>query len=98
MVAAYPALVCDAARLADLLVCDANCHPEQFGAAIKPVLPCLKSGARIICTLKFFGRGRDRSAALARLQTELKHAVEDMHLVWLHGNTVFERTFIARKV
>ena len=92
-------VVCSAA-VAGLLVCDMNTHPESVCAAIVPLLPCLKSGAWIICTMKFFGRGRERSEAIARFQQDLGGAqvVTDCCCVWLLSNTVHERTFILRKV
>lgn len=92
-------MICSAA-VADLLVCDMNTHPEQVCAAIVPLLPCLKSGARILCTMKFFGRGRERSAAIARFQQDLggPSVVTDCCCVWLLSNTVHERTFVLTKV
>ena len=92
-------MVCSTA-VADLLVCDMNTHPEQVCAAIVPLLPCLKSGARILCTMKFFGRGRERSAAIARFQQDLggPTVVTNCCCVWLLSNTVHERTFVVTKV
>ena len=91
-------MVCSA--VADLLVCDMNTHPEQVCAAIVPLLPCLKSGARILCTMKFFGRGRERSVAIARFQQDLggPTVVTNCSCVWLLSNTVHERTFVVTKV
>ena len=88
------------AAVADLLVCDMNTHPEQCTAAIVPLLTCLKSGAYIICTMKFFGRGRTRDTAIARFQQDLggPTVVTDCCCVWLLSNTVHERCFIVRRV
>lgn len=50
-----------ALQQADLLVCDANDHVKAIPRFLGPVLPRLKSGAWLVLTLKFYGRGNKQN-------------------------------------
>ena len=85
---------------ADLVVADMNQHPDVTVLAMQPLLQFLKPGGAIIMTMKFFGIGRDRSAAKAKIAAAFdgKAVLADVKMVWLMANTVNERTLIANVV
>lgn len=82
---------------AELIVADMNQHPDVTILAMQPLLQFLKPGGAIVMTMKFYGIGRDRSAARAKVATAFNGKVRlaDSKVVWLMANTVNERTFIA---
>lgn len=82
---------------ADVLVCDINHHICDTLPAVVGLLPCVEKGGLVIVTLKFFGVGRDRTKWLHKLTEDLKTDLEVLHVLWLHANTVNERTLIARR-
>ncbi|KAK2075730.1 hypothetical protein QBZ16_001471 [Prototheca wickerhamii] len=80
---------------ADLLVCDMNKHPLAMIAMVKPLMPLLKPGGRLILTLKFFSRSRGK-AWDPHACPELE-AFEDIQVLWFLANTAHERTCMAVK-
>lgn len=82
----------------DLVVCDANKHPEQLLMMLEPLLELLPSGGLVIFTLKFRGRGKDKKLGAGKLLGDLeKLGYRDIKLLWLLANTVHERTVVAVK-
>lgn len=80
---------------ADLLVCDMNKHPLAMIAMVKPLMPLLKPGGRLVLTLKFFSRSRGK-AWDPHACPELE-AFEDIQVLWFLANTAHERTCMAVK-
>lgn len=83
---------------AGLLVCDMNCGLHEVGAAVQGALPLLRSGARVVVTLKLRGRGRDTAERAAILGKALGGGVRMLDTVFLMGNTNHERCFLGVKV
>jgi hypothetical protein len=82
---------------ADILVCDMNHHLCDTLPAVLELMPCVTSGGFVILTLKFFGVGRCRTRWIQKLTRDLQPHVELLHVLWLHANTVNERTLIAQR-
>lgn len=82
-------------RQADLLVSDMNKHPVAMIAMVKPLMRYLKPGGRLIVTLKFFSRSRDK--AWDPLACPELAEFGDVQVVWLLANTAHERTCMALK-
>lgn len=61
------------------------------------LIPALAPGGKLIMTMKFFGKGRDRTECLAKCKETLGETVEDVDCLWLFANTVNERMLIATK-
>ena len=82
----------------DLVVCDANKHPEQLVMMCGPLLEMLRPGGLVVFTLKFRGRGRDKKLWSDVLLKNL-HGMDfyNIRQLWLLANTVHERTIVAMK-
>ncbi|GBG86176.1 hypothetical protein CBR_g41080 [Chara braunii] len=91
-----------AARLGDqpfdALVCDVNKHPVQIAQqmALK-LLPFLKPKGLFVMTMKFHGRGRDKSTVVEEVEKLLAPSVQSLKCMWLLANTSFERTLVGVK-
>ena len=83
---------------ASLLVCDMNLGLHEVGAAVQGALPLLRSGARVVVTLKLRGRGRDTAERAAILGSAIGKGVRMLETVWMLGNTNHERCFLGVKV
>ena len=84
--------------LGDLLVCDMNHHVCDAIPVIQTAIPYVRQGGLIILTLKFFGIGRDRTRWVKKIRNDFKGAAEVLQVLWLHANTVNERTLVARRL
>lgn len=83
----------------DLICCDANRHPAQLKEMLEPTMPYLHVGGTIIMTLKFRGRGADKSAAANELIREaLGDRFGNIRCLFLLANTANERTAIATRI
>lgn len=80
---------------ADLLVSDMNKHPAAMVKMVAPLLPLLRPGGRLVLTLKFFSRSRDKVWD-PRTCPELA-GFQGIEVVWLLANTAHERTCLASK-
>lgn len=83
---------------ANLLVCDMNVGLHEVGAAVQGALPLLRSGARVVVTLKLRGRGRDTAERAAILGSAIGKGVRMLETVWMLGNTNHERCFLGVKI
>lgn len=83
---------------ADLLVCDMNHHVCATLPIVKSVIPCVCKGGLIIVTLKFPGIGRDRTKWIEKVKCDFEGQAKVLHVLWLHANTVNERTLIAERL
>ena len=61
-------------------------------------LPLLRSGARVVVTLKLRGRGRDTAERAAILGSAIGKGVRMLETVWMLGNTNHERCFLGVKI
>lgn len=85
-------------RCFDLLVCDINKHPIETTRIIALLLPYLKSGGTIIMTLKFHGRGKFKTSKINEIFSIFRDTLGEMECVWLMANSIYERTFIGKKL
>lgn len=85
-------------RFFDLLVCDVNKHPIETTRIIALLLPYLKSGGTIILTLKFHGRGKFKTSKINEIFSIFRDTLGEMECVWLMANSIYERTFIGKKL
>lgn len=85
-------------RFFDLLVCDINKHPIETTRIISPLLPYVKSGGTIILTLKFHGRSKIKTSKIDEIFSIFRDTLGDMECIWLMANSIYERTFIGKKL
>ena len=83
---------------ADLLFCDMNHHLCDTLPVVQSAFSCVRRGGLIVVTLKFFGVGRDRSKWIQKIRSDFKEQAEVVQVIWLHANTVNERTLVARRL
>ncbi|GAB4813429.1 hypothetical protein N2152v2_000475 [Parachlorella kessleri] len=97
--AAQPAAAAGVLAEADVLVCDMNAHPSEMLRLLADMAGYLRPGGLAVLTLKFFGKGRDKSKWKALLKAELGClGFHDVKVEWLVANTQHERTCIARRL
>lgn len=82
---------------ADLLCCDANRHPLSVVDMLNPMIGLLRPGGLLILTLKFRGKGRNKTETIDILIDSLKVYFEELKCLWLMANTQNERTLVARR-
>jgi 23S rRNA U2552 (ribose-2'-O)-methylase RlmE/FtsJ len=82
-----------------MCVCDINMRVERMAQLMLSIADFLLPDARVVFTLKLGKKPTDLAVKKAYHQVKaiLSPAFKDFQLVWLHANTMNERTLFAKK-